>query len=80
MVGEFRTDPEEGAPDSASDSAIAADLAGEVDLESAGGLDLRAFATTPIGLATVAGMSLVGGLAVWFMWRKPSDEDKAPSR
>ena len=44
--------------------------------ESSGDSDLSDALTTPVGLASFVGMPLVVAIAVWWMWRRPSDDEK----
>jgi len=41
--------------------------------------DLGDLLTTPIGLASVLGVPLFGAFLLWWMWRRPSDDEEAPS-
>jgi YD repeat-containing protein len=40
--------------------------------------DLGDLLTTPIGLASVLGVPLFGAFLLWWMWRRPSDDEEAP--
>jgi len=76
VVGELRTAPAETTPGSQVEiEGVAADNTTTVTgFESLGDFNLGDVLTTPIGLASAIGMPLVVAIAVWWMWRKPSDD------
>jgi hypothetical protein len=77
VVGELRTAPAETTPGSQVEiEGVATDDTTTVTgLESLGDFNLGDVLTTPIGLASAVGMPLVGAIAVWWMWRKPTDDE-----
>jgi len=78
-VGKTTTTDSNTTTDTAGWLVAADDTSTETDFEFFDNSGLGDVLITPIGLASAVGVPLFGVLAVWWMWRRPSDDEEESS-